>query len=209
MKTDIEFLQGTKVIPVLAIERLDDCIPLAEALVEGGLRFLEVTLRTTVALDVIQTLAEKVPQACVGVGSVRSVSQLELAIAAGAEFAVSPGADPTLLAAAQDCAIPFLPGAATPSEVMTLLAAGFDLQKFFPAEVNGGVKALKAFAGPLSEVKFCPTGGVGPDNLADYLGLPNVVCVGGSWMVPKTLVTEKNWTKIEELARQADSLANQ
>ena len=209
MKTDPQYFGDTRVIPVLAIEQVEDCIPLAEALLKGGLPFLEVTLRTSAALDVISTLAKQLPEAHVGVGSVRTVAQLELAISAGAQFAVSPGVAPDLLEAAASCSIPFLPGAATPSEVMTLLAAGFDVQKFFPAEINGGVKALKAFAGPLSEVRFCPTGGVGPKNLSDYLALPNVICVGGSWMVPNNLLAEKNWSKLQELAAEAVTLARQ
>lgn len=207
MNTELEFFSGTKVIPVLAVEHVESAVPLANALVEGGLTHLEVTLRTPDALEVIKRMAEEVSAAVVGVGSVRNPSDLQHAIEAGAKFAVSPGIEPGLLAAAKTASIPFLPGAATASEVLNLLAQGFYLQKFFPANINGGVAALKAFAGPISQVKFCPTGGVSPDNMKDYLSLSNVFCVGGSWMVPKEKINSRDWQGITELARQAVSLA--
>ena len=203
MIADIGFLGSAKIIPVLAVADLDDAEPLGSALLAGGIKYLEVTLRTSVAYDVISRLQERVPGAVVGVGSVRSAQELQQAVDAGAEFAVSPGCDNALMQAAIDSPIPFVPGAATPSEVMTLLAAGFRFQKFFPAEINGGVKALKAYSGPLGQVKFCPTGGVSLANAKDYLALSNVVCVGGSWMVPSQAIQDKDWGQIQSLAQQA------
>ncbi|MEM7281220.1 MAG: bifunctional 4-hydroxy-2-oxoglutarate aldolase/2-dehydro-3-deoxy-phosphogluconate aldolase [Pseudomonadota bacterium] len=208
MNANPTFLNGAKIIPVLSVTDLEDAVPLAKALVAGGLKYLEVTLRTDVAYDAIARMSESVPDAIVGVGSVRFVSELERAVAVGAQFAVSPGAERALIEAGLESPIPFLPGAATASEVMTLLAAGYSFQKFFPAEINGGVPALKAFSGPLGQVSFCPTGGVKPENALDYLNLSNVVCVGGSWMVPQQAVAEKNWQEIESLSQKAASLTS-
>ena len=168
---------------------------------------MEVTLRTDIAFDVIKLLDREVKAAVIGVGSVRTPSELEQATTSGAKFAVSPGSEASLIEAAENSPIPFLFGAATPSEVMNLLARGFAFQKFFPAAINGGIKALKAFSGPLSQVTFCPTGGVNPSNAADYLALPNVACVGGSWMVPRHLIETRDWSGIERLSVEAAAIS--
>ena len=170
------------VIPVVVIDDLEQAVPLASALVRGGLPAIEVTLRTPVALAAIERIAASVPGAVVGAGTVTTAAQVDDALAAGARFLVSPGATPTLLYALQASGVPFLPGVATPSEVVALIERGIFYAKLFPAEVVGGVAALKAFAGPFPRMRFCPTGGVSASNAASYLALPNVVCVGGSWM---------------------------
>ena len=194
------------VIPVIVIDRLADAVPLARALVEGGLPVLEVTLRTPVALDAIAAIRRDVQGAHVGVGTVLTGADLDRALAAGASFAVSPGATAALLQAARDRRVPFLPGAATASEVMTLREAGFSHLKFFPAEQAGGVPALKALAGPLADVRFCPTGGVGAGNAASYLALSNVMCVGGSWVAPAEAIRRADFDTIRALARAAAAL---
>ncbi|WP_225889891.1 bifunctional 4-hydroxy-2-oxoglutarate aldolase/2-dehydro-3-deoxy-phosphogluconate aldolase [Indioceanicola profundi] len=201
-----EILGLAPVIPVIVIEKLEDAVPLAEALVEGGLPVLEVTLRSDAAIEAIEAIAQSVPGAVVGAGTVVEPSQVFRVRDAGARFIVSPGAYPALTEAVLASGIPFLPGAATPSEVMDLLARGFRYQKLFPAEVVGGMGMLKALAAPIAAVKFCPTGGVTPESAPDYLALPNVVCVGGSWIAPPKLVAAKDWAAITGLARQAASL---
>ena len=200
-----EICTAAPVVPVIVIEDAADAKPLAEALVAGGLPTLEVTLRTPAALEAIQAMRD-VPGAKVGAGTVLDPDQLKTAKAAGATFVVSPGATPWLVAAAQEENMPLLPGAVSSSEVMALLAHGYSTLKFFPAEAVGGAPALKALAGPLPQVQFCPTGGVSAANAAEYLALPNVVCVGGSWVVSPDLVKKKDWAAIEALAGQAVTL---
>jgi 2-dehydro-3-deoxyphosphogluconate aldolase/(4S)-4-hydroxy-2-oxoglutarate aldolase len=194
------------VIPVIVVDDLAHARPLAEALVAGGLPVLEVTLRTECALQAIAAMAD-VPGAVVGAGTVLTPAQMKEAKAAGAQFAVSPGATPALLDAARVEGVPLLPGAQTCSEVMALLEQGYHVQKFFPAESIGGAGALKSIGGPLPQVTFCPTGGITPDLAARYLALPNVACVGGSWVAPKALMQAGDWSQITELARAAAGLS--
>jgi 2-dehydro-3-deoxyphosphogluconate aldolase/(4S)-4-hydroxy-2-oxoglutarate aldolase len=193
------------VIPVLVLDDVATARPLAEALVAGGLPVLEVTLRTPVALDVISEMA-KVEGGVVGAGTLLTPQDVKNAVDAGATFGVSPGATDTLLEACEAADLPLLPGAATSSEVMRLLERGYRVQKFFPAETNGGAPALKAIGAPLPQVKFCPTGGVSPKNAPIYLGLSNTLCVGGSWVAPKDLIAAKDWSAIEALAAEAAAL---
>lgn len=190
--------------PVIAVVTLDDpdtAGPVARALAAGGVRAVEITLRTPRALECVRRAAAEAPDAVVGAGTVVSIDGLYGAIDAGAAFAVAPGATPGLLSAAAGLAIPLLPGAATASEVMAGLEQGYDRFKFFPAEASGGAALLKALASPFAGVRFCPTGGVTPENAADYLALPNVACVGGSWLVTDDLVRARDWGAIEGLAR--------
>jgi len=191
------------VVPVLAIDDLAHAVPLAEALVAGGLPVLEVTLRTPVGLAAIETMARALPDASVGVGTVTRPEEFQHALDAGAQFAVSPGCTAELSAAAVEAGLAFLPGVATPSEVMKAQAGGAGILKLFPAEAVGGIDLLKSLSGPFANVRFCPTGGIGPANMMDYLSLPNVVAVGGSWVAPKNLVAAGDWTAITELARAA------
>lgn len=200
MKTMKQICQQVPVIPVLVVDQPEQAKPMAEALVKGGLNVLEVTLRTPVALDAIRAMSQ-VEGSVVGAGTVLTAEDVVAVKAAGADFAVSPGVTPALLAAAREHDLPLLPGAVTASEVMQLMAEGFDFLKFFPAEAAGGLPMLKSLYGPLAGVSFCPTGGVSPANAADYLALPNVVCVGGSWVTPKDLVAAGEWDKITALAR--------
>jgi len=193
------------VIPVLVIDDAAIAEPLARALVAGGLPILEVTLRTDTALDAIKAMA-RVPGATVGAGTVLNAQDLERAKQAGAEFAVSPGSTDALLSASEATDMPLLPGAATASEAMHLLDRGYGVQKFFPASAAGGAPMLKALSGPLPQIQFCPTGGIGLDTAPDYLGLPNVLCVGGSWITPAHLTQRGEWEAIEALARQAAEL---
>jgi 2-dehydro-3-deoxyphosphogluconate aldolase/(4S)-4-hydroxy-2-oxoglutarate aldolase len=194
------------VVPVLTIERQADAVPLAQALVRGGLRVLEITLRTGVALEALRAIASEVPDAFVGAGTVLNGRQLDQARQAGARFAVSPGCTPGLATAAAASGLPFLPGVQTVSEAMALAERGFGLLKFFPADTAGGLGWLKAVAAPLAGLRFCPTGGIGPDNAPAYLSLVNVACVGGSWVAPKDAVAVQDWTRIERLAAAAASL---
>lgn len=191
------------VIPVIVIDDLAHAEPLARALVAGGLTVLEVTLRTPVALEAVKRMRAAAPEAIVGVGTVLALDQLDAAAAAGARFAVSPGATDRLLDAVDGHAVPLLPGAATVSEVMRLRERGYRHLKFFPAEAAGGAKFLSSLASVIQDVKFCPTGGVTPDNAPKYLALPNVLCVGGSWMVPKDRVKAGDWAGITALAAAA------
>jgi 2-dehydro-3-deoxyphosphogluconate aldolase / (4S)-4-hydroxy-2-oxoglutarate aldolase len=194
------------VIPVLVIERLDDALPLASALVAGGLHVLEVTLRTPVALPAIAKITAELPAACVGVGSVVESEQFGEALGAGARFAVSPGSTPELQAAAQMQPLPWLPGAQTVSDILDLRANGHRLMKFFPAGAAGGSAFLRSIAGPLPDVRFCPTGGITAANAGEYLQLANVACVGGSWLPPAELIERQRWAEITVLARQAFQL---
>ena len=203
-------LQQAPVVPVLAVADLDDAIPLAQALVAAGLPVLEITLRTPVALDVIRRM-RTVPGAIVGAGTVLTAEDLAAVQAAGAAFAISPGATDALYAAARDAAaldnaIPLLPGIATASELMRGLEHGYRRFKFFPAESSGGIAALKGFAGPFAQVKFCPTGGIDAAKGPSYLALSNVITVGGSWMVPGDALKAKDWRTIGELAQAAAAL---
>lgn len=193
------------VIPVLVVDDAERARALATALVTGGLPVLEVTLRTPVALDVIREMAA-VEGGVVGAGTLLTPKDVTDAVDAGAKFGVSPGATETVLSACEEAGLPLLPGAATSSEVMRLLERGYTVQKFFPAESIGGVPALKAIGAPIPQVKFCPTGGVSPNNAPDYLGLSNTLCVGGSWVAPKESVTGGDWARIEALARDAAGL---
>jgi len=194
------------VVPVVVIEDAAHAVPLARALVAGGTPAIEVTLRTAVALDAIRAIAAEVEGARVGAGTVLDGAQYKAAVSAGASFVVSPGCTPALLDAADRESIPLLPGAATASEAMVLLERGYNVLKFFPAEAAGGVAMLRSLGGPLPGIRFCPTGGVNPGNAHDYLALPNVVCVGGSWLTPAKLVQAGNWSAIEALAREAAGL---
>lgn len=192
-----------EVIPVLTIERLEDAVPLGRALIEGGLNVLEVTLRTDCALAAIRRMREALPGASIGAGTVLTPAQYRQAEEAGADFVVTPGATEALYRYGIQSPVPMLPGVATISELMNGWQYGYRRFKFFPAESSGGAKALKAFAAPIPGAHFCPTGGITIDNAGDYLALPNVMCVGGSWLTPKALVDAEDWEGIRELARQA------
>lgn len=193
------------IIPVLVIEDATTARPLAEALVSGGLPALEVTLRTPAALDAIRAMSE-VPGGHVGAGTLITPQDVRDAKAAGATFGVSPGATDELLATCEGEGLPLLPGSATATEAMRLLARGYDMQKFFPAEASGGVPALKAIGAPLPQVAFCPTGGINMSNALSYLELPNVICAGGSWIAPASLVSVADWTGVKQLAQSAAQL---
>ena len=193
------------VIPVIILDDVKKARPLAEALIAGGLPVLEVTLRTPHALQVIEEMA-KVEGAVVGSGTVRSPLQMGHSVDAGARFMVSPGASPRLLQAADDFSIPLLPGIGTPTEAMTASEHGYNFLKFFPAEALGGAPVLKAFASPLSDIIFCPTGDIDLNKAKTYLALPNVICVGGSWIMPADAIESGDWKRIEGLAREAAAL---
>jgi 2-dehydro-3-deoxyphosphogluconate aldolase/(4S)-4-hydroxy-2-oxoglutarate aldolase len=193
------------VIPVIVHDDVATARDLAEALVAGGLRVLEVTLRTPHALQVIEEMG-KVAGAVVGSGTVRSPLQMGHSVDAGCQFMVSPGASPRLLEAAEEHKIPLLPGIGTPTEAMTASEHGYSFLKFFPAEALGGVKVLKAYASPLSDITFCPTGGIDMAKAKEYLALPNVICVGGSWIMPQDAIANRDWKRIETLAREAAGL---
>ncbi|TMP27928.1 keto-deoxy-phosphogluconate aldolase [Pseudoalteromonas rubra] len=201
-----EILSAAPVVPVIVIEDLEDAVPLAQALYRGGLRALEVTLRTPVAAQAVKAMKEAVPEAYVGTGTVVDKASFDASVEAGADFMVSPGVSSELLALAKGSDIPFLPGAATPSEAMELAAQGFKFLKFFPAEAAGGTAMLKSIGGPLPQVTFCPTGGISLTTAPDYLALKNVICVGGTWMLDKALIANKDWQAIEALARQASEV---
>jgi len=199
------FEQAT-IIPVLTIERLEDAVPLARALVAGGVRTLEITLRTPVAIESAKAIMAHVPDAVVGIGTILNADDLARAEGIGARFGISPGATPDLLKAAAASALPFAPGIATASELMLALAHGFNLVKFFPAEQSGGIKALRALAGPFPEVRFCPTGGIGEANAASWLAEPNVVAVGGSWLCPAADIRSGNWAGITAICNRTMKL---
>jgi 2-dehydro-3-deoxyphosphogluconate aldolase/(4S)-4-hydroxy-2-oxoglutarate aldolase len=194
------------VVPVLTIERTADAVPLARALVKGGLPVLEITLRTEAALAALTAIAAEVPEAVVGAGTVLQPRQFDDVRRAGARFAVSPGCTPTLVTAARAAGLPFLPGIQTVSEAMVLAEQGFGLLKFFPADTAGGLAWLKSVAAPLAGLRFCPTGGVGADTAQTYLSLANVACVGGSWVVPRDAVAAADWGQVERLAAAAAEL---
>ncbi|MGW5033085.1 bifunctional 4-hydroxy-2-oxoglutarate aldolase/2-dehydro-3-deoxy-phosphogluconate aldolase [Streptomyces nigra] len=194
------------VVPVVVVDDPSDAIPLARALVAGGLRAIEVTLRTPGALDAIRAIADAVPEAVVGAGTVLTPEQVRRSVEAGARFLVSPGWTDSLLDAMRASGVPYLPGVSTASEVLALLERGVRELKFFPAEAAGGTAYLKSLYGPLPQVRFCPTGGIGPGSAPDYLALPNVACVGGSWMLPADAVAARDWARVETLAREAAGL---
>jgi 2-dehydro-3-deoxyphosphogluconate aldolase / (4S)-4-hydroxy-2-oxoglutarate aldolase len=196
----------TPVIPVLTIERAADAVPLARALVAGGLHVIEVTLRTSAAMDAIRAIAAQVPDCIVGVGTLTKPADVSAAIAAGAKYLVSPGTPAVLAAELADASVPVLPGCATVSEAMTLLARGFRVLKFFPAEASGGIAWLKSVAAPLPDAKFCPTGGIDAKNIAAYLGCPNVLAVGGSWVAPRDAIASGDWARVIRLASEAAAL---
>ncbi len=200
-------LKLAPVIPVFTPDDVDDAVQVAQALFRGGLPVIEVTLRTPRALDAIKAMVEAVPDAVVGAGTVLTPAQMDAAKAAGARFAVSPGATPTLYAAARDADLPYLPGVATGSELILGLEAGLDTFKFFPAVQSGGAPLLSAWHGPFAEVRFCPTGGISAQTAPQFLHLPNVLCVGGSWLTTAALMQSRDWDSIERLAREAAVLA--
>jgi 2-dehydro-3-deoxyphosphogluconate aldolase / (4S)-4-hydroxy-2-oxoglutarate aldolase len=206
MKNTRDILALGPVMPVIVLDRVDDAVPLAQALVKGGIRVLEVTLRTPVALDCVRAIRKAVPDAVVGVGTLTSAADVVASRDAGAVFGVSPGLTPSLLDAAKNLDFPLVPGVMTPSNVMAALEAGFDTLKLFPAREAGGMAMLKALGGPFPQVKFCPTGGIDAASAPDFLALPNVACVGGSWLAPASLIAKKDWTEIERLARVASAL---
>jgi len=205
MKTP-DILALSPVMPVIALERVADAVPLARALVKGGIRLLEVTLRTPVALECVRAIAAEVPEAVVGVGTITTPADLDASVRAGAVFGVSPGASASLLKAAAAGPLPFVPGVMTPSDVINAAEAGFNTLKLFPAAQAGGLEMLKAMGGPFPHVRFCPTGGVTLQSAPALLALKNVVCVGGSWLTPKALIDSGDWAAIETLARDAAAL---
>ncbi len=190
-------------MPVIVIDQIEDAVPMAQALVAGGIRVLEVTLRSPVALEAIAKISREVPEAIVGVGSVRTAKEWRSALEAGAVFGVSPGCTDELADAVVASGMPFIPGVATPSEAMRLSEKGFKVLKLFPANIVGGVGLLKAMQGPLAHLGFCPTGGINASNAQSFLALDNIHCVGGSWMLPKSVIDSKDWAKLTELASEA------
>ena len=206
MNNTLELVSHGPVIPVIVIHRLQDAVPLAQALVDGGVRVLEVTLRTPVALAAIGAIARAVPQAIVGAGTVRSAADARAAKDAGSVFAVSPGYTAEVGAACRAAGLPLLPGAATASEVMAAQADGLQFLKFFPATAAGGIPMLKALAGPFPDVVFCPTGGITAETAAQFLALPNVKVCGGSWLTPQDAVLAADWARITQLARATFAL---
>ncbi|GAA7938183.1 bifunctional 4-hydroxy-2-oxoglutarate aldolase/2-dehydro-3-deoxy-phosphogluconate aldolase [Helicobacter pylori] len=202
----IEVLQISPIVPVVVIENIKDAVPLAQSLVEGGIHIIEVTLRSSCALEAIELIAKNVPKMRVGVGTILNPTQLEQAQNRGAEFLISPGLTIKLLEYAKKKDMPLIPGVSSSSEVMQALELGYNALKFFPAEYCGGVKLLNAFNGPFKGVKFCPTGGISADNMHSYLNLENVLCVGGSWLTPKNLIQNKEWDKITEICKRSLAL---
>ncbi len=194
---------ASPIIPVMVIEKLEDALPMAMALSDGGINVFEITLRTDCALKAIKLISKELPDALVGAGTVVNSKQYAQAMGAGAQFVLSPGFSVELLQHAKSTKIPFIPGVATPSEIMTAMSYGYECLKFFPAEANGGVNTLKAISAPLADVRFCPTGGINAANAKSYLALDCVATVGGTWMLDKTAIKEKNWPLITELTKQA------
>ncbi|HEX2019724.1 MAG TPA: bifunctional 4-hydroxy-2-oxoglutarate aldolase/2-dehydro-3-deoxy-phosphogluconate aldolase [Aurantimonas sp.] len=203
----LEILTVQPVVPVVAVATAAEGVALARALVAGGIRSIEVTLRTPAALDAIRAIAETVPEAICGAGTVLTPRQLDQAEAAGAKFLVSPGATMELLDAARSSKLPLLPGSATASEMMAMIEEGYEILKFFPAQQIGGAAFLRSVAPVFPSLRFCPTGGISTDNVRDYLALPNVVCVGGSWLAPKAAVAGGDWESVTRLAREAAALS--
>jgi 2-dehydro-3-deoxyphosphogluconate aldolase/(4S)-4-hydroxy-2-oxoglutarate aldolase len=201
-----DLLAGNTVIPVIVIDRVEDAVPLAKALIAGGLKVLEVTLRTAAAVEGIRQIVQQVPGAIVGTGTVCTADQVKLSEDLGCQFMVSPGSTDKLLAAAADSSIGLLPGISSATEMMRCMEQGYQDFKFFPAEAAGGSAMIKSLYGPFSEARICPTGGIGLHNVMEYLSLPNVLCVGGSWICPAQLVRDQRWDEIEQLAREASLL---
>ena len=199
-------LDRVPVVPVVVVDDLAHAVPVARALVAGGLPVIELTLRTPVALDAIRAIAAEVPEILLGAGTIVAPGQAAEALDAGAQFLVSPGSTPSLLAAMAGTGLPFLPGTATVSEVLTVLEAGFTEMKFFPAEASGGAPFLRSVAAPVPAARFCPTGGITAAGAAAYLALPNVGCVGGSWLTPPDALAAGDWARVERLAREAAAL---
>ncbi|GAA8864721.1 bifunctional 4-hydroxy-2-oxoglutarate aldolase/2-dehydro-3-deoxy-phosphogluconate aldolase [Helicobacter pylori] len=202
----IEVLQISPIVPVVVVEDIKDAVPLAQSLIEGGIHIIEVTLRSSCALEAIELIAKNVPKMRVGAGTILNPTQLEQAQNRGAEFLISPGLTIKLLEYAKKKDMPLIPGVSSSSEVMQALELGYSALKFFPAEYCGGVKLLDAFNGPFKGVKFCPTGGISADNMRSYLNLENVLCVGGSWLTPKNLIQNKEWDKITEICKRSLAL---
>jgi 2-dehydro-3-deoxyphosphogluconate aldolase/(4S)-4-hydroxy-2-oxoglutarate aldolase len=205
MKT-LDLVPLGPVIPVIVLHRVADAVPLARALLDGGVRVLEITLRTPVALQCMREIAAAVPEAIVGAGTIRSVEDVHAALAAGCRFGVSPGYRHDIGAACTDVGLPLLPGVATASEVMAAQADGYDFLKFFPASAAGGIPMLNALAGPFADVSFCPTGGITLETAPQYLARPNVAVCGGSWLTPRDAVDAQDWARITSLAREASEL---
>jgi 2-dehydro-3-deoxyphosphogluconate aldolase/(4S)-4-hydroxy-2-oxoglutarate aldolase len=203
----LTLLRQSPVMPVIVVNDAAVAVDLARALVAGGIRTLEITLRTKAALAAMRRIRDEVPDALVGAGTVRTRAHLEAALDAGAQFGLSPGFTPELAAAARASGVPFIPGVATPSEAMHAQDEGFNILKLFPAEAVGGIKLLKALAGPLPELRFCPTGGIDASNAPVYLAQPNVLAVGGSWLTPADALAAQDWERITQLAREASALA--
>ncbi|MEW6257294.1 MAG: bifunctional 4-hydroxy-2-oxoglutarate aldolase/2-dehydro-3-deoxy-phosphogluconate aldolase [Pseudomonadota bacterium] len=206
LPSPLPLIARAPVIPVVVIERVADAVPLARALVEGGLPLIEVTLRTPVALEAIRAIAAEVEGAILGAGTVTETAHVEAALEAGSAYLVSPGTTPAFAQALAQAPVPVLPGCASVSEAMALTALSFEVLKFFPAEAAGGVPFLKSIAGPLPGIRFCPTGGIGPANVESYLALPNVVAVGGSWVVPTDAIRAGDFAKVRDLAKAASGL---
>ncbi len=202
----IEILKISPIVPVVVIENIKDAVPLAQSLIEGGIHIIEVTLRSSCALEAIELIAKNVSKMRVGAGTILNPTQLEQAQNRGAEFLISPGLTIKLLEYAKKKDMPLIPGVSSSSEVMQALELGYNALKFFPAEYCGGVKLLNAFNGPFKGVKFCPTGGISTDNMHSYLNLENVLCVGGSWLTPKNLIQNKEWDKITEICKRSLAL---
>ncbi|GAA9499082.1 bifunctional 4-hydroxy-2-oxoglutarate aldolase/2-dehydro-3-deoxy-phosphogluconate aldolase [Helicobacter pylori] len=202
----IEVLQISPIVPVVVVEDIKDAVPLAQSLIEGGIHIIEVTLRSSCALEAIELIAKNVPKMRMGAGTILNPTQLEQAQNRGAEFLISPGLTIKLLEYAKKKDMPLIPGVSSSSEVMQALELGYNALKFFPAEYCGGVKLLNAFNGPFKGVKFCPTGGISADNMHSYLNLENVLCVGGSWLTPKNLIQNKEWDKITEICKRSLAL---
>lgn len=205
--TALDVMHDAPVIPVIVLQDPQHAVPLARALAAGGIRMLEVTLRTPVALECIERIAKEVPEAVAGAGTIRSAADAQAAALAGARFGVSPGYTRAVGKACHDLGMPLLPGVATGSEIMMAQEDGYQQLKFFPALQAGGAPMLKAWQGPFGEVKFCPTGGIHAGNAAEFLALANVACVGGSWIVPADAIAQKDWARIETLAREAKALS--
>ncbi|MEJ2856160.1 MULTISPECIES: bifunctional 4-hydroxy-2-oxoglutarate aldolase/2-dehydro-3-deoxy-phosphogluconate aldolase [unclassified Saccharothrix] len=206
MTTSKDLLELSPVIPVVVLDDAAHAVPLAQALLRGGIRVIELTLRTPAALPAIERIAAEVPDIVLGAGTVTAPEHAEQALKAGASFLVTPGSTDRVLDAVEDTGLPFLPGAATVSEAMKLAERGLTALKFFPAEAAGGADYLKSVAGPLPGLRFCPTGGITPETAPKYLALPNVGCVGGSWLTPKDALAAGDWTRIESLAKAAANL---
>ncbi|MBL4761842.1 MAG: keto-deoxy-phosphogluconate aldolase [Methylophaga sp.] len=206
-KTIKQIMNSSPIVPVMVINNVEHAVPLAKALVKGGITVLEITLRTDAALESITRIKAEVPDAIVGAGTIINIDTLNKAIAAGAEFIVSPGTTDKMIDAALATGVPLLPGVANPSEAMRLLEKGITEMKFFPAEAAGGIPMLKSIGAPIPQITFCPTGGVNQKNVKDYYSLPNVACVGGSWMCAANLVDTENWDEITRLSAEAITLA--